>query len=315
MSEAGGPRIAIVDYGMGNRRSVQKAFAHVGAEPAITRDLAELERADALVVPGVGAFPAGHAPADRARPRGPHPAARRRGHARARHLPGDAVAVRRLERARAGRWPRSDRRRGAAAAGRLAARARTSAGTRCASSAARRCWRGCRPTDARSTTCTPMSPSPVTPARSSARPSTGSASRRSSPLARSSACSSTLRSRRVTVWRCSPRSSPWRVAAARLRHRSPRVILYPAIDILEGKAVRLARGEFNERTVYDADPLDAARRWVAAGARCTAHRRPRRRARRSPGQPRARAAHHRRARRAGAARRRPARRRTRCRRH
>jgi phosphoribosylformimino-5-aminoimidazole carboxamide ribotide isomerase len=45
------------------------------------------------------------------------------------------------------------------------------------------------------------------------------------------------------------------------------VILYPAIDILEGKAVRLARGDFEERTVYDADPLDAARRWVQAGAR------------------------------------------------
>jgi phosphoribosylformimino-5-aminoimidazole carboxamide ribotide isomerase len=45
------------------------------------------------------------------------------------------------------------------------------------------------------------------------------------------------------------------------------VILYPAIDILEGKAVRLARGDFDARTVYDADPLDAARRWVRAGAR------------------------------------------------
>jgi phosphoribosylformimino-5-aminoimidazole carboxamide ribotide isomerase len=45
------------------------------------------------------------------------------------------------------------------------------------------------------------------------------------------------------------------------------VIVYPAIDILEGKAVRLARGDFEARTVYDADPLDAARRWVAAGAR------------------------------------------------
>jgi phosphoribosylformimino-5-aminoimidazole carboxamide ribotide isomerase len=45
------------------------------------------------------------------------------------------------------------------------------------------------------------------------------------------------------------------------------VILLPAIDILEGKAVRLARGEFDQRTEYDADPLDAARRWVAAGAR------------------------------------------------
>jgi phosphoribosylformimino-5-aminoimidazole carboxamide ribotide isomerase len=45
------------------------------------------------------------------------------------------------------------------------------------------------------------------------------------------------------------------------------VNLYPAIDILEGKAVRLARGDFAARTEYDADPLDAARRWVQAGAR------------------------------------------------
>jgi phosphoribosylformimino-5-aminoimidazole carboxamide ribotide isomerase len=45
------------------------------------------------------------------------------------------------------------------------------------------------------------------------------------------------------------------------------MILLPAVDILEGKAVRLTRGEFDQRTVYDADPLDAARRWVEQGAR------------------------------------------------
>jgi phosphoribosylformimino-5-aminoimidazole carboxamide ribotide isomerase len=45
------------------------------------------------------------------------------------------------------------------------------------------------------------------------------------------------------------------------------MILLPAVDILEGKAVRLTRGEFDQRTVYDADPLDAARRWVDQGAR------------------------------------------------
>jgi phosphoribosylformimino-5-aminoimidazole carboxamide ribotide isomerase len=45
------------------------------------------------------------------------------------------------------------------------------------------------------------------------------------------------------------------------------MILLPAIDILEGKAVRLARGDFDAKTVYDADPLEAARRWVADGAR------------------------------------------------
>jgi phosphoribosylformimino-5-aminoimidazole carboxamide ribotide isomerase len=45
------------------------------------------------------------------------------------------------------------------------------------------------------------------------------------------------------------------------------MILLPAIDIVDGKAVRLARGEFDARTDYDPDPLDAAERWVADGAR------------------------------------------------
>ena len=51
------PRIAILDYGMGNRRSVEKAFAHVGAQPVVTRDHAAIRAADGIVVPGVGAFP------------------------------------------------------------------------------------------------------------------------------------------------------------------------------------------------------------------------------------------------------------------
>jgi len=45
------------------------------------------------------------------------------------------------------------------------------------------------------------------------------------------------------------------------------MILLPAIDILKGRAVRLARGSFDEPTVYDADPLEAALRWVGSGAR------------------------------------------------
>ncbi len=53
----GGPLIAVVDYGMGNRRSVEKALQHVGARAAITDDHRELRCADGLVVPGVGAFP------------------------------------------------------------------------------------------------------------------------------------------------------------------------------------------------------------------------------------------------------------------
>ncbi len=48
--------IAIVDYGVGNVHSVQRALVKVGAEALLTADLGELERADGLVLPGVGAF-------------------------------------------------------------------------------------------------------------------------------------------------------------------------------------------------------------------------------------------------------------------
>lgn len=44
------------------------------------------------------------------------------------------------------------------------------------------------------------------------------------------------------------------------------MILYPAIDIRDGKAVRLIQGDYDRETVFDADPLDAARRWVEQGA-------------------------------------------------
>jgi glutamine amidotransferase len=49
--------IAVVDYGMGNRRSVEKAFEHVGAEAVITSDHDVIRGAAGVVVPGVGAFP------------------------------------------------------------------------------------------------------------------------------------------------------------------------------------------------------------------------------------------------------------------
>jgi phosphoribosylformimino-5-aminoimidazole carboxamide ribotide isomerase len=45
------------------------------------------------------------------------------------------------------------------------------------------------------------------------------------------------------------------------------VILYPAIDISDGKAVRLVQGDFDAETVYADSPLEAARAWVQAGAR------------------------------------------------
>jgi phosphoribosylformimino-5-aminoimidazole carboxamide ribotide isomerase len=44
------------------------------------------------------------------------------------------------------------------------------------------------------------------------------------------------------------------------------VILYPAIDIRGGKAVRLLQGDYARETTYDADPVDAAKRWAGEGA-------------------------------------------------
>jgi len=48
--------IAIVDYGVGNIRSVERALVHVGAQARLTADPDELARADGIVLPGVGAF-------------------------------------------------------------------------------------------------------------------------------------------------------------------------------------------------------------------------------------------------------------------
>ena len=49
--------IAVVDYGVGNLKSVSNAFAYLGIETKITGDPDELELAQAIVLPGVGAFP------------------------------------------------------------------------------------------------------------------------------------------------------------------------------------------------------------------------------------------------------------------
>jgi imidazole glycerol-phosphate synthase subunit HisH len=53
--------IAVVDYGMGNRRSVEKAFEHIGADVTISNEHERLRAAAGLVLPGVGAFPRGMA--------------------------------------------------------------------------------------------------------------------------------------------------------------------------------------------------------------------------------------------------------------
>jgi len=50
-------RVALVDYGMGNRRSVEKALEHVGATVVVTGDSGAVSSSDGIVIPGVGAFP------------------------------------------------------------------------------------------------------------------------------------------------------------------------------------------------------------------------------------------------------------------
>jgi imidazole glycerol-phosphate synthase subunit HisH len=50
-------RVCILDYGMGNLRSVEKALEHVGATATIADDAATIRAADGLILPGVGAFP------------------------------------------------------------------------------------------------------------------------------------------------------------------------------------------------------------------------------------------------------------------
>ena len=50
-------QLCIVDYGVGNRRSVEKAFEKVGAQVVISADPNVIESADGLVLPGVGSFP------------------------------------------------------------------------------------------------------------------------------------------------------------------------------------------------------------------------------------------------------------------
>jgi glutamine amidotransferase len=51
------PRIAVLDYGMGNLRSVEKALERSGARASVTNDHDQIRASDGLILPGVGAFP------------------------------------------------------------------------------------------------------------------------------------------------------------------------------------------------------------------------------------------------------------------
>ena len=98
------------------------------------------------------------------------------------------------------------------------------------------------------------------PTTCSAPRCTASASPARSPARRSTGSSSTRRSRAPPACGC------WRNFAG-ICAPVPGLILYPAIDIRDGRAVRLVQGDYDRETAFDADPLDAASRWVEQGAR------------------------------------------------
>lgn len=56
MTAGAGPLVAVLDYGIGNLRSAQKALERAGADARLTADVALATRADGVVLPGVGAF-------------------------------------------------------------------------------------------------------------------------------------------------------------------------------------------------------------------------------------------------------------------
>ena len=296
--------IAVLDYGMGNLRSVEKALEHVGAEAVVTADPdARRASADGLVLPGVGAFAEAmerirelelDAP-DRRAGRGRHAGARASASAMQLLFEsstelGGAAGPRAARRARSTALdaPRAEGPAHRLGAGRLARRPRE-------------LTRRDRRRDARSTSST-ASPRARRRRRRARRRRVRRALRlRDRPRRRSTASSSTPRSR-------APRACALLANfAADLRRAVAGLILYPAIDIRDGRAVRLVQGDYDRETAFDADPLDAARRWVEQGARRTARRRPRRRARRRAGEHRARRADLRRGGRPGPGRRRAAR--------
>ena len=95
--------IAIIDYGVGNLKSVSNALRYLGCESVITADPQELERADGVILPGVGAFPdaaegacgeagglGGQAPRRRTGPDGHNAGAKE---ARFGHLSGNAASA------------------------------------------------------------------------------------------------------------------------------------------------------------------------------------------------------------------------------
>ena len=247
-------RIAILDYGMGNLRSVGKALEHVGAEPFLTSDHARVREADGIVLPGVGAMP--------------------KAMERVRDLKLDQLLRERVEAAvpviglcmgMQLLFDSTTEMGGAEGIGLL---------------------RGpVEALDAPGLKVPQIGWNPVElAAREPAERGAAGALRllprqllRASPgrpgcRARHRRVRERVRERGGAGAGVRASVAPGEVGAGRAAaleelRLAGRMILLPAVDIRDGKAVRLRQGHFDQETVYADDPLEAARSFVEAGAR------------------------------------------------
>ena len=256
-----GVRVAVLDYGMGNLRSVEKAFEHVGAQATVTNDHEEIRGAAGIVLPGVGAFPKAM---ESIRRLGLDELIGERLTLGVPML-GICLGMQLL-------FERSTELGGATGLGLLAGEVRPldapglkvpQIGWNAISwKRASRLCQGlpdpCGFYHVHSFAPHPADPGDIArhrPVRHRVRHRRGARARlrRAVPPrevgARRPAAARQLH-RDLRAWRPQPR----------------RMILLPAIDIRGGKAVRLQRGDFSKETVYQDDPLDAAASFVEAGA-------------------------------------------------
>ena len=249
--------IAIVDYGMGNRRSVEKALEHVGADAGAHRRPRADPRGGRRRLPGVGAFPE----------------AMRR--IRAAGL--DELIV---ERAEAGvpvlglclgmqlLFEASDEHEGATGLALLPGRVRPLRGERVPHIG----WNLVTFTRAVATAGRARRGGGLLPRALVRRASPRTRRTSSAAASTASAFVSIVERGNVMGVQFHPEKSSRDGLAllrnfARKRRTAGRVILYPAIDIYGGRAVRLVEGRFEDATTYHDDPLEAAQSWVDAGAR------------------------------------------------
>ena len=237
--------IAIADYGIGNLGSVTKAFRHVGAEVMLSGDPEVLRRADALVLPGDGAFGATMAEVER---RGLVPVLRDAAEAR-KPLLGICIGMQVLfeESEEHGRHAGLGLLQGAVRRFEGDSPCPTWAGTGSTPEGRTRFSRASRTAP----TCTSSIPTTATRPRKRSwpRPTTAVSSRRSSGAAGSWGSSSTPRRARRSACAWSATSSAFVEGRA-----EGRVIVVPAVDVRRGRVVRLRQGQVGDETIYGTIP-------------------------------------------------------------